>query len=90
MTARHGSPFFPKSKKNCASFPNGGIKNTRPQRSMLKDVRSIYFPDRIQKFSEIVEISRGSEFELVGRKVSCSLYAVTIGQMVWELLVILI
>jgi len=33
---------------------------------MLKEVRSIYFPDRIQKFSEIVEISRGSEFEAVG------------------------
>ena len=56
---------------------------------MLKEVRSIYFPDRIQKFLEIVGISQGSEFELVGRKVSCSLYTVTIGQMAWGLLVML-
>ncbi len=56
---------------------------------MLKEVRSIYFPDRILKFFEIVGISQGSEFELVGQKVSCSLHAVTIGQMARELLVIL-
>jgi len=57
---------------------------------MLKEVRSIHFPDRIQKFSEIVEISRGSEFELVEHVRLLFLAKRLIKKMACQLLVMLV
>ena len=57
---------------------------------MLKEVRSIHFPDRIQKFSEIVEISRGSEFELVEHVRLLFLAERLIKKMACQLLVMLV
>ncbi len=57
---------------------------------MLKEVRSIYFPDRIQKFSEIVGISRGSEFDAVGPVRFLFLAERLIKKMACQLLVMLV